>query len=217
MSKIDVYKQDGKKAKAKLELEDAVFGTEVKSHLLHQAVRYQLAKRRAGTHDTKERAEVSGGGKKPFRQKGTGRARAGTTRSPIWRGGGITHGPTPRDHGFKMNKKERRAALCSALSQRAQNGDLVVLESLELPEYKTKQVTELLGTFELGDALFVLGARDEKIEKSAANIPSVTVLPSEGLNVYDVLRRSKLVMTKDAVAAVTARLSPAAAAAGGEA
>ncbi len=206
MAKIDVYKQDGKKAKGKLEISDAVFGTDVKEHLLYASVRYQMAKRRAGTHDTKERAEVRGGGAKPWRQKGTGRARAGTTRAVHWRGGGVVFGPTPRNHGHSMNKKERRSALCSALSQRAKNGDLIVLDDLQFDAPKTKQVTALLEAFELTDALFVLSERNDNVERSAKNLGVVTVLPSEGVNVYDVLLRSKLVMTKAAVEAVTTRL-----------
>jgi large subunit ribosomal protein L4 len=207
MAKIDVFKQDGSKAKAKLDLDDAVFGVDVKEHLLYAAVRYQLAKRRQGTHDTKERAEVRGGGAKPWRQKGTGRARQGTRTAPQWRGGGTVFGPTPRDHSIGMNKKERRGALCSALSQRAKNGDLIVLDDLAFDAPKTRQVVDLMKAFELGDALVVIADRDDNVERSANNHPDVTVIRCEGVNVYDVLLRSKLVMTKSAVEAVTNRLT----------
>jgi len=204
MTTIDVHNQDNEKVST-LDLDDAVFGAEVKGHLLHTIVRYQLAKRRQGTHAVKNRAEVRGGGKKPFRQKGTGRARAGTIRSPIWRGGGTVFGPTPRSYAFKLNKKVRRAALASALSKRTEDKSLVVLDKLEFGEIKTKQVVGFMKTFGLEDMLLVCAA-DEKVLKSARNLPGVTVLPPEGLNVYDVLRRSNLVMTEDAVKAITERL-----------
>lgn len=204
MPTIDVRNQDNEKVST-FDLDDNVFGAEVKGHLLHTIVRYQLAKRRQGTHAVKGRAEVRGGGKKPFRQKGTGRARAGTIRSPIWRGGGTVFGPTPRSYAFKLNKKVRRAALASALSKRTEDNNLIVLDKIEFGEIKTKQVIGFMKTFGLEDMLLVCSA-DEKVQKSARNLPGVTVLPPEGLNVYDVLLRSNLVMTEDAVKFITERL-----------
>jgi large subunit ribosomal protein L4 len=205
MPTVDVYNL-GREKTAEIELSDVVFGCDVKEHLLHAVVRYQLAKRRQGTHKVKGRAEVSGGGKKPYKQKGTGRARAGTTRAPQWRGGGVVHGPVPRNYAFKLNKKERAAALRGALSKRVQDGSVVVLEAFELPEIKTRQVVDFMSRFEMSDALVVLSAGDEVVSKSARNLKSITVLPVEGVNVYDVLRRRNLVLTRDAVTALTQRL-----------
>jgi large subunit ribosomal protein L4 len=205
MAKIEVYNLDHKSV-SKLDLSDAVFGAEVKEHLLHAVVRYQLAKRRQGTHKVKGRAEVSGGGRKPFKQKGTGRARAGTTRAVQWRGGGVVFGPIPRSYAFKMNKKTRRNALCGALSKRVEENKLVVVDDFSLPEVKTKQVVDFMSKFELNDMLVVLSAADDTLNRSARNIPGVTVLPSEGLNVYDILNHRNLVMTASAVASVTERL-----------
>lgn len=205
MPKVDVYNSAREKTD-ELELSEHVFGAEVKEHLLHAAVRYQLAKKRQGTHSVKTRAQVAGGGKKPYRQKGTGRARQGTIRAPQWRGGGVVFGPTPRSYAFKLNKKERRAALCGALSKRVQDGAVVILDEFSLPEIKTRQVVDFMGKFELGDMLMVLGSKDDVVSRSARNVPGVTVLPAEGVNVFDVLHRSTLVLTKDAAAALTARL-----------
>lgn len=205
MAKIEVYNLD-RKSVSKLSLEDSIFGAEVKEHLIHAVVRYQLAKRRQGTHKVKGRAEVSGGGRKPFKQKGTGRARAGTTRSNIWRGGGVVFGPTPRSYEFKINKKTRQAALCSALSQRVSQQKLVVLKDFSLPEIKTRSVVDFMSKFELEDMLVVTSQGDYTLNRSARNIPGVTVLPSTGLNVYDILNHRNLVMTEAAVVAVTERL-----------
>jgi len=205
MPTIDVHNADGKKVST-VDLDDAIFGVEVKEHLLYAAVRYQRAKARSGTHKVKERAEVRGGGKKPYRQKGTGRARQGTIRAPQWRGGGVVFGPRVRSHAHKLNKKVRRSALCSALTRRVEDDALVVLDALTLPEPKTRQVKELMQQFKLDDMLLVISDRDENILKSANNLSNVTVLLSEGLNVYDILLRDNLVFTQDAVAAVTARL-----------
>jgi large subunit ribosomal protein L4 len=165
-----------------------------------------MAKRRQGTHKVKERAEVRGGGKKPYKQKGTGRARQGTTRAPQWRGGGVVFGPRPRSHEFKLNKKVRRSALCSALSKRALDNAITVIDEIALAEAKTKQVVDLLARFELGDTLIVLGSDNKNLALSARNLPNVTVLSAEGVNVYDVLLRSNLVLTRDAVSALTTRL-----------
>lgn len=204
MATIDIHNPNFEKV-GELELSDAVFGAEVREHLLYAAVRYQRAKARSGTHKAKERAEVRGGGKKPWRQKGTGRARQGSTRSPQWRGGGVVHGPRNRSHAFKLNKKVRRLALISALSRRVQESAVVVLDQWELTEPKTKQVTELMARFDLPDML-VVAPRDRCLELSMRNLPNVTFLPPEGLNVYDVLRRTRLVLTRSAVDAVTERL-----------
>ena len=205
MPTIDVYNTKREKV-SEVELADHVFGAEVKEHLLHQVSRYQMAKRRAGTHGVKNRTAVSGGGRKPFRQKGTGRARAGTTRAAQWRGGGVVFGPTTRSYAFKVNRKERIAALCCALSKRLADGDLTVIDELTLPAAKTKHVVELLERFELADTVFVLSATDDAFERSARNLKAVTVLSTAGLNVYDLLRRKNLVLTADAVRAVTERL-----------
>ena len=205
MTTIDVYNTQREKV-SQIDLDDAIFGGEVKEHLLYAVVRYQMAARRQGTHKTKGRSEVAGGGRKPWKQKGTGRARQGSIRSPQWRGGGTIFGPVPRDHSFKLNKKVRAAALRSALARRAQEGALVVLDKFEVAEPKTRVVVDFLERFELSDALFVLPVQDEKFSLSARNIPTVTVLPTEGLNVYDVLRRKNLVLTKGALEAVTQRL-----------
>lgn len=189
-----------------VDLSDAVFGAEIKPHLFYAVVRYQLAKRRAGTHATKTRAQVSGGGKKPFRQKGTGRARAGTTRAPHWRGGGVVHGPHVRSHAHNLPKKVRRAALRCALSKRLQDQALTVFEAFTLSQIKTRDFVQILETFAFDDLLLVLPERDETVMRSARNVPGVTVIPVEGLNVYDILRHKNLALTKDAVAGVVTRL-----------
>jgi large subunit ribosomal protein L4 len=194
----------------KLELSEAVFGAEVREWLFYDAVRYQLAKRRAGTHAVKSRSQVSGGGKKPFRQKGTGRARAGTTRAVHWKGGGVVHGPQVRSHAHKMNKKARKAALIAALSRRCEEGALTVLESFQMEKPQTKAFTSVLEKFEVqNDLLLVTGSDNEKhdaVYKSARNLDGVTILPVAGLNVYDILKHQNLAMTKSAVAEVTERL-----------
>jgi large subunit ribosomal protein L4 len=202
--KIDVFDTNRQKV-GDLDLDDAVFGAEVKDHLLYAAVRYQRAKARAGTHQSKRRSDVRGGGKKPWRQKGTGRARQGSTRAPHWRGGGTVFGPVVRDHGFKLNKAVRKTALRSAISRRVQEKALVVLDAFELGAPKTKVVAEFMSRFELADMVLV-APRNETLEKSARNLPTVTLLPPEGLNVYDVLRRRNLVLTRAAVDAVVSRL-----------
>lgn len=205
--KIDVYNPNREKV-GQVELADAVFGAEVKEHLLYSVVRYQRAAARQGTHKVKQRAEVRGGGRKPWRQKGTGRARQGSTRAPHWKGGGVVFGPHVRSHAFKLNKKVRQLALRSALSRRVQENALVVLDGLTFPEIKTRQVADFLKRFELSEALIV-APRDEVLERSARNLPTVTMLPPEGLNVFDVLRRRTIVLTRAAVDAVTARLADA--------
>lgn len=205
MPTLEIY-DTAKESVGSVELDASVFGVEVREHLFYDAVRYQMAKKRAGTHATKGRALISGGGKKPFRQKGTGRARAGTTRAPHWRGGGVVHGPHYRSHAHKMSKRARRAALIAALSRRAEEGRITVFKSLSLPEVKTRQVAELLARFDMKRVLVVTAGNDDNFEKSARNIPGVTVLPVQGLNVYDVLNHEHLAVTVDALAGVVARL-----------
>lgn len=202
--KLDVFDTNHQKT-GDIDLDDAIFGAEVKDHLLYAAVRYQRAKARAGTHESKRRSDVRGGGKKPWRQKGTGRARQGSTRAPHWRGGGTVFGPITRSHAFKLNKKVRQLALRSALSRRVQEKALVVLEAFELETPKTRQVAEFMNRFNLTDMVLV-APRSESLEKSARNLPTVTLLPPEGLNVYDVLRRKNVVLTRAAIDAVTNRL-----------
>jgi large subunit ribosomal protein L4 len=204
MSNVDVHDMNREKV-GEIDLPDAVFNTEVKDHLLFAVVRYQRAKARQGTHSVRNRSAVRGGGKKPYRQKGTGRARQGTTRAPQWRGGGVVFGPTPRSYAFKLNKKVRRAALRCALSRRMQENALVVVDALDLEAPKTREFKSFLTRFELTDAL-VVGSVGENARLSARNLQEVTVLPAEGLNVMDVLRRRNLVLTKDAVEALAARL-----------
>ncbi len=206
MATLDVYSTDKEKV-GTVELDASVFGAEVKAHLLHAAVRYQLAKRRQGTHAVKRRSDVRGGGRKPWKQKGTGRARQGTIRAPQWRGGGVVFGPDVRDHSIGMNKKERRAALVSALSKRAADEAVTVFDAISFDAPKTKAVVEILERFELSDALIVIPEADEVFEKSARNLKNVTVLRSGGVNVYDVLKRDNLVLTQGALEALTTRLA----------
>jgi large subunit ribosomal protein L4 len=205
MPTVDVYNSSREKI-AELALDESIFGADVREHLLYDAVRYQRAKARAGTHKVKERAEVRGGGRKPWRQKGTGRARQGTIRAPQWRGGGVVFGPRPRSHAFKLNKKARRAALACALSRRVEDDALLVLDGISFEGIRTKNVVEFMSRFELADMLLVTAERDEVVSRSARNLQSVTVLPSDGINVYDVLRRRNLVLTREAVDAITKRL-----------
>jgi large subunit ribosomal protein L4 len=211
MATIDVQSVGKKKAGGSVELDPAIFETQVRPHLFHAEVRRQLAARRAGTHATKNRAGVSGGGVKPWRQKGTGRARQGSIRSPQWSGGGVVFGPVPRSYDHKLTKKMRRAALRSALSLRAKEGALAVVEGLALDEFKTKKVVELLGGLGLAgqSVLIVIASAQPQLEMSARNLPGVAVIRAEGLNVYDVLRHAKLVIARDALDAIGARLGAA--------
>ncbi|MCP4803748.1 MAG: 50S ribosomal protein L4 [Proteobacteria bacterium] len=204
MPTIDVYNTSREKV-GDLSLDDAIFGAEVKEHLFYTMVRYQMAKRRQGTHKVKGRAEVSGGGRKPFRQKGTGRARQGTTRAPHMRGGGVVFGPTPRDHSHKLPKKVRAAALRSALSRRVEEDSFTIFDAFET-DGKTKSFAGVLSTFEFDGLLLILSEKDENVLRSARNIPGVKVLPVAGLNVYDILDHKNVAATKDAIAGITARL-----------
>jgi large subunit ribosomal protein L4 len=206
MPTVDVFNLDSE-VTGQLELSDAIFGVPVKSHVLHEVVIYQLAKRRAGTAKTKGRSEVRGGGKKPWRQKGTGRARAGTSRSPIWRGGGTIHGPQPRDYEMRIPKKVRRQALKMALSQKVLDDGFKVIDQLKLDRIRTKDFVDLLDRFELGKTLVVLPEPDEIIEKSARNIPNVKVLRSEGLNVYDLLNYHAVILSRECVSRIEEALA----------
>ncbi len=207
MATLDVMTLENRKA-GTLELSPAVFETPVRPHLFHAEVRRQLAARRGGSHSTKNRAAVSGGGAKPWRQKGTGRARQGTTRAPQWAGGGVVFGPVPRSHEHSLPKKVRRAALRAALSQKVREKELTVLDALVLDAYSTKRMAAILKQLGLSDegTLIVIDAEDPKVEVSARNLPRVSVIRAAGLNVLDVLRHRHLVMTRGAVAAIEQHL-----------
>ena len=182
-----------------VEIKDEVFNCEVKPHLIHDVVKMQLASRRRGTVQTKTRKDVSSGGKKPYKQKGTGNARRGTSRSPLMVGGGIVFGPQPRDYSYSLTKKMRRGALRSALTVRYTGSVMKVLDKLELSDISTKTFNGIVKTLSLTKPLFVIGMKDETIEKSARNIPHLKVLRVEGLNVYDIIKHEQLVMTLDAL------------------
>ncbi len=199
MAKVDVYNMDGI-VTGSIELSDAIFGIEPNQDVLHRAVLNQLANRRQGTHSTKLRSEVSGGGKKPYRQKGTGRARQGSTRSAQHVGGGIIFGPKPRDYSYSLPKKVRRLAMQSALSAKLASGSLIVVDGLSLPEIKTKKMVAVLGKLGVTrGALVVTTVRDENIEKSARNIVGIKTSLVNTLNVFDILKFDKFVVTKEAV------------------
>ncbi len=198
MPTVDIFNTN-RDVVGQLQLSDAVFAVEVKPHVMHEVVLYQLAKRRAGTVNTKGRSDVAGGGKKPWRQKGTGRARAGTSRSPVWRGGGIIHGPHPRDYTMRVPKKVRRLALKMALSQKLLDQGFTVLDQLLLERIKTRDFAAILNRFQLQKTLVVVAGQDETLEKSARNIPNVKVLRSEGLNVYDLLNYRSVLLTQETV------------------
>lgn len=205
MATVKVYDQNKKEA-GELVLAPEVFEVEVKPEILNLVVRAQRAAKRAGTHAVKGRSQVSGGGAKPWRQKGTGRARAGSSRSPIWRGGAVIFGPQPRDYGFKVNKKVRRLALKMALSSRLVSDKLMVVKGIELPEVKTKLMAEVAGNLGLNKALIIADGIDEKLALSARNLPGITVQTVEQLNVYDILRHKQLVLLEGAVEPVQERL-----------
>ena len=201
MATVAVYNIEGKEVD-KLELNDNVFGVEINEHLVHLAVVSQLANSRQGTQSAKTRAEVSGGGKKPWRQKGTGHARQGSTRSPQWTGGGVVFAPKPRDYSMKMNKREKQIAIKSALTSKVQDSKLVVVDAFNLDEIKTSKFAEILNNLKAPKALVVTKDKDEKVILSARNIPTVKTTMTNGINVYDILKYETLVMTKDAVAAI---------------
>ena len=198
MTNVSVYNMEGKEV-GTIELNDAVFGVEVNEHLVHMAVVQQLANNRQGTQKAKTRSEVSGGGRKPWRQKGTGHARQGSTRAPQWTGGGVVFAPVPRDYSFKINKKEKRAALKSALTSRVEAQKFVVLDELKLDAIKTKDFVKVLNNLNVSKALVVMGDKDVVIEKSAANVPDVKTTQATLLNVYDSLKYDTVITTKAAV------------------
>ena len=198
MENVSVYNIEGKEV-GSIELNDAVFGVEVNEHLVHMAVVNQLANNRQGTQSAKTRSEVSGGGRKPWRQKGTGHARQGSTRAPQWTGGGIVFAPKPRDYSFKMNKKEKRIALLSALSSKVAESKIVVLDEFKLDEIKTKKFVEVMNNLKVENALVVLEGENKNVVLSGRNIPSVKVTATNEINTYDVLKYTTLVVTKAAV------------------
>ena len=201
MANVSVYNMEGKEV-GTIELNDAVFGVEVNEHLVHMAVVNQLANNRQGTQKAKTRSEVSGGGRKPWRQKGTGHARQGSTRAPQWTGGGMVFAPVPRDYSFKMNKKEKRAALKSALTSRVQANKLIVLDQLTMDAPKTKAMQNVLNSLNVNKALVVTKENDANVVLSARNIPDVKTALVNTINVYDVMKYNTVVLTKDAVAAI---------------
>ena len=199
--KVDTYNTAAKKV-GTLELSDEVFGADYNEALIHQVVVAQLANKRQGTKSTLTRSEVRGGGKKPWRQKGTGHARQGSTRAPQWKGGGVVFAPTPRDYSFKLNKKEKRAALKSVLTSRVQDNKLIVLDELKLDTIKTKDFKKVMDNLKIGKAMVVIDGQDENVILSARNLPTVNTAVAENINVYDILKGDTLVLTKDAVAKI---------------
>ena len=201
MPKIDVYNIEGKKV-SDVELNEEVFGIEPNETIVHSVLVNYLANQRQGTQSTKTRSEVSGGGRKPWRQKGTGHARQGSIRAPQWKGGGVVFAPVPRDYSFKLNKKEKRAALKSVLTSRVQDGKLIVVDELKFDEIKTKKFKAVMDNLKVSKALVVLADNDEKVILSARNIPAVKTTQVSTINVYDILKGDTLVLTRDAVAKI---------------
>ena len=201
MANVSVYNMEGKEV-GTLELNDAVFGVEVNEHLVHLAVVAQLANKRQGTQKAKTRSEVSGGGRKPWRQKGTGHARQGSTRSPQWKGGGVVFAPTPRDYTIRLNKKEKRAALKSALTSRVQDNKFIVVDELKLDEIKTKKFQVVMASLKVNKALVVLADNDRNTVLSARNVADVKTAQVDSINVYDILKYNTVVATKAAVASI---------------
>ncbi len=198
MAKVSVYNMEGREVET-IDLSDDVFGVEINEHLVHMAVVQQLANKRQGTQKAKTRSEVSGGGRKPWRQKGTGHARQGSTRAPQWKGGGVVFAPVPRDYSFKMNKKEKRAALKSALTSRVQKNKLIVIDELKFDEIKTKNFKAVMDNLKVAKAYVVLNDNDEKVVMSARNLPNVQTALTNTINVYDVMKGGTVILTKDAV------------------
>ncbi|MDD6231286.1 MAG: 50S ribosomal protein L4 [Frisingicoccus sp.] len=202
MANVSVYNIEGNQV-GEMELSDAVFGVEINEHLVHMAVVNHLAAKRQGTQSAKTRSEVSGGGKKPWRQKGTGHARQGSTRAPQWTGGGVVFAPKPRDYSFKLNKKEKRAALKSALTSRVVENKIIVLDAFNMDEIKTKKFKAVMDALKVSKALVVVGGDNKNVVLSARNIPSVKTASTATINVYDILKYDTLVITQDAVATIT--------------
>ena len=198
MANVVVYNMEGNEV-GTIELSDAVFGVEVNEHLVHMAVVQQLANNRQGTQKAKTRSEVSGGGRKPWRQKGTGHARQGSTRAPQWTGGGMVFAPVPRDYSFKLNKKERRAALKSALTSRVQANKLIVVDELKFDGIKTKNFKQVMDNLKVEKGLVVINENDENVVMSAKNLPTISTTLTNALNVYDVMKAGTVVLTKDAL------------------
>ena len=198
MSAISVYGK-GKKKVSEIDLDARIFDSDVKDHLIHDVVRMQMARKRSGSASTRTRSMIRGGGAKPWRQKGTGRARAGTIRSPLWRGGGVVFGPSPRKYDLAIPKKVRKGALRSALSLRNKEGKLWILKDLKFKEIKTKRFVKFMDAFGFDSALVVLDKEDINVERSARNIPGVKILRVEGLNVYDILSHENLVFLEGAI------------------
>ena len=201
MANVSVFNMEGKEV-GTIELNDAVFGVEINEHLVHMAVVQQLANKRQGTQKAKTRSEVSGGGRKPWRQKGTGHARQGSTRAPQWTGGGVVFAPVPRDYSFKLNKKEKRAALKSALTDKVQNNNLIVVDELKFDEIKTKNFVNVMNNLKVEKGLVVLADRDENVFLSARNLEKVETALVNTINTYDIMKAKTLVLTKDAVAKI---------------
>ena len=198
MANVAVFNMEGKEV-GTLDLSDAVFGVEVNEHLVHMAVVQQLANKRQGTQKAKTRSEVSGGGRKPWRQKGTGHARQGSTRAPQWTGGGVVFAPVPRDYSFKLNKKEKRAALKSALTSRVQENKLIVVDELKFDEIKTKNFKQVMDNLKVSKGLVVINENDKNVVMSAKNLAKVNTTLTSTLNVYDIMKAGTVVLTKDAV------------------
>jgi len=205
MSTVDIVNTKNEKV-GEIELSAKVFDLDVKEHLLHDVVRQQRAAKRAGNACTKTRVEVRGGGAKPWRQKGTGRARAGTNNSPIWRGGGVTFGPKPRDYSFKLNRKVRKQAIAMAISARLQEGNLVVVDEITMDAIKTKDFVNIMKSFEFENCLLITEGKNENLNKSARNANGFKVMSTEGLNVYDILLHKKLMLVKPAIESIEKRL-----------
>ncbi|MBR1700787.1 MAG: 50S ribosomal protein L4 [Lachnospiraceae bacterium] len=201
MANVSVFNMEGKEV-GTIELNDAVFGVEVNEHLVHMAVVQQLANNRQGTQKAKTRSEVSGGGRKPWRQKGTGHARQGSTRSPQWTGGGMVFAPVPRDYSFKLNKKEKRAALKSALSDKVANSNLIVLDELKFDEIKTKNFANVMNNLKVEKGLVVIAENDTNVVMSARNVEAVNTSLVNEINVFDIMKAKTVVLTKDAVAKI---------------
>jgi len=201
MANVTVYNMEGKEV-GTIELNDAIFGVEVNEHLVHMAVVQHLANKRQGTQKAKNRSEVSGGGRKPWKQKGTGHARQGSTRAPQWKGGGMVFAPVPRDYSFKINKKEKRAALKSALSSKVQDSSLIVVDELKFNEIKTKNFVAVMNNLKVQKGLVVIDGNDANVVLSARNVADIDMLPANMINVYDIMKAKTVVLTKDAVAKI---------------
>ena len=201
MAKVSVYNMEGNEVE-QIELSDAVFGVEVNEHLVHRAVIQHLANRRQGTQKAKTRSEVSGGGRKPWRQKGTGHARQGSTRSPQWKGGGVVFAPVPRDYSQKMNKIEKRLAIKSVLTEKVAENNFLVLDELKFDEIKTKKMEDVLKNLKVDNALIIIGEDSENVFLSARNLSNAETIAPAGINVYDMLKYNTIIATKSSVAAI---------------